>query len=501
MTKSIPASYFVSIVPGVISAGGSALDLNGLMLTSGTRTPIGSVLSFPSATAVSTYYGAGSTEAAAAAIYFSGFDNSNVKPGALLVAQYNTAPVSAYLRGASVAALTLSALQALTPGTLTITVDGTAKTSGTITLSGATSFSNAATIIQAAFTSPNFAVTFDSVASAFVFTSSTTGATSTATFCTGTLADPLNLRAADGAVLSQGAITAVPGTFMTAITGVTQDWATFFTTFDPDNGSGNTLKLAFSTWNNAQGNRYAYVAWDSDITPTQSTSAPASLGGLLIASNISGTCPIYAPAYDKAAYQSGAVAAVDFTERNGRTNFAFRAQTGLTPDVTDVTTAANLQANGYNFYGSVATANQGFAYMYPGSVSGPFKWLDSYVNQIWLNNALQLALMELLTSLKSIPYNQAGYALIRAACMDPINAAINFGAIQPGVTLSALQIAEINAAAGQKVDTTLSAQGYYLQILDAPAIVRGQRKSPAMTLWYMDGGSVNQINLASIEVQ
>ena len=85
MTKSIPASYFVSIVPGVIIAGGSALDLNGLMLTSGTRTPIGSVLSFASSAAVATYYGASSTEAQAAAIYFLGFDNSNVKPGALLV--------------------------------------------------------------------------------------------------------------------------------------------------------------------------------------------------------------------------------------------------------------------------------------------------------------------------------------------------------------------------------------------------------------------------------
>lgn len=501
MTKSIPASYFVSIVPGVISAGGSALDLNGLMLTSGTRTPIGSVLSFPSAAAVSTYYGAGSTEAAAAAIYFAGFDNSNVKPGALLVAQYNTAPVSAYLRGASVAGLTLAQLQALTPGTLTITVDGTAKTSGTITLSGATSFSNAATLILAAFTSPNFTVTYDSVSGGFVFTSATTGATSTASFCTGALADPLNLRAADGAVLSQGAITAVPGTFMTAIIGITQDWATFFTTFDPDNGSGNTLKLAFAQWNTTQGNRWAYIAWDSDITPTQSTSAPASLGDLIAASSISGTSLSYGVDYTKAAYQSGAVASIDFTEKNGSTNFAFRKQSGLTPDVTDSTTLANLIANGYNAYAAVATANQNFQFMYPGSVSGPYLWLQDYINQIWLNNALQLALITLLTSVKSVPYNSRGYALIRAACMDPINQAVNFGAIQPGVTLSALQIAEVNAAAGTKIDTTLSAQGWYLQILDATAQTRGQRKSPSCTFWYMSGGSVNQIVLASVDVE
>jgi hypothetical protein len=501
MTKSIPASYFVSIVPGVISAGGSALDLNGLMLTSGTRTPIGSVLSFASASAVATYYGAGSTEAQAAAIYFAGFDNSNVKPGALLVAQYNTAPVAAFLRGASVSSLTLAQLQALTPGTLTITTDGVAKTSGTITLSGATSFSNAATLIQAAFTSPNFAVSFDSVSGAFVFTSSTTGAASTITFCTGTLADPLNLRLVDGAVLSQGAIAAVPGTFMTAITGVTQDWASFFTTFDPDNGSGNAQKLLFAQWNNAQVDQYVYVAWDTDTSPTTTSPATTSLGYLLKQANIDGTFLIYAPSYDKAAYQSGAIAAVDFSETNGRTNFDFRSQAGLTPDVTDLTTLTNLEANGYNAYCAVATRNQGFTFMTPGSVPGQWLWLDSYVNQIWLNAALQLAGMELLVALKSIPYNAPGRALIRAAFMDPINAGVNFGAIQPGVTLSALQIAEVNNAAGTKIDTTLSAQGWYLQILDATPQNRALRKSPRCTLWYTDGGSVNQINLASVDVQ
>ena len=500
MTKSIPASYFVSIVPGVISAGGSALDLNGLMLTSGTRTPLGQVLSFASASAVATYYGAGSTEANAAAIYFLGFDNSNVKPGALLVAQYNTAAVSAYLRGGSLSSMTLSQLQALT-GTLTVTTDGTAKTSSTITLSSATSFSNAATIIQAAFTSPNFTVSYDSTASAFVFTSSTNGASSTASFVSGSLAAGLALTQATGAVLSQGAITAVPGTFMTAITGVTQDWATFFTSFDPDGGSGNTLKQAFAAWTNAQGNQFAYIAWDSDITPTQSTTATTSLGYLLKAINSSGTCAIYGVDYTKAAYQSGAVAAVDFSETNGSTNFCFRSQTGLTPDVTDLTTLTNLEANGYNAYSAVATRNQGFTFMAPGSVSGPFLWLQDYINQIWLNNSLQLALMELLTTVKSVPYNKRGYALIRAACMSSINAAVNFGAIQPGITLSALQIAEVNNAAGLAIDATLSSQGWYLQINDPGAQIRAQRKTPQCTLWYTSGGSVNQIVLNSVEVE
>src|ERR1700752_888538 len=120
---SIPASSMVSVVPSVISAGGSALELIGLCLTNGTRTPIGTVPSFPSAAAVSSYYGPASPEAAAAALYFAGFQGSNVLPAAMLFAQYNQSAVSAFIRGGSLSTLTLTQLQALS-GSLTVVADG-----------------------------------------------------------------------------------------------------------------------------------------------------------------------------------------------------------------------------------------------------------------------------------------------------------------------------------------------------------------------------------------
>lgn len=498
---TIPASAIVDVTPSVISAGGSALDLQGLLLTESTRPPIGQVLSFPTAAAVSDFFGASSTEAAKATIYFNGFDNSNKKPGSILFAQYNPAAVAAWLRGGKVSGLTLTQLQALS-GVLTLTVDGTPITSSTINLSAATSFSNAATIIQAGFTSPNFAVTYDSVSGAFVFTSNTTGATSTITVATGTLSAGLKLTTATGATLSQGAdaVSSI-STFMSGITAVTTNWATFMLVADPDS-SGNTNKLAFATWCGAQANRYAYVCADTDITPTESTDAATSLGQLLKAAGTSGTILIYEPSdLSHDAFVCGAIASIDFAETNGRATLAFKTQSGLTVGVTDQTAAANLLANGYNFYGTYGTANDTFTWLYNGAISGSFNWADSYVNQIWLNNALQLALMTLLATLKSIPYNAAGYSLIRAACMDPITAALNFGAIQPGVSLSAAQAAEVNNAAGLAIDKTLGSQGYYLQVKDADATVRAARGSPPMTLWYMDGGSVQSINVASVEVQ
>jgi hypothetical protein len=173
----------------------------------------------------------------------------------------------------------------------------------------------------------------------------------------------------------------------------------------------------------------------------------------------------------------------------------------LLAGVTSAPIADQLIANGCNFYGAYATAAQGFVFFYPGSVTGPFEWADTLVNQIWMTNAFQLALMELLTNVTSIPYNDAGYALIEAALLDPIDAAVNFGAIQGGVTLSALEAAQINNAAGAKVADTISLRGWYLQVQPASPEVRAARGSPPINFWYTDGGSVQRIALNSAGVQ
>ncbi len=521
---TIPASMLVNIQPSVLSAGGNAMDMNGLLLTSSTRVPIGTVMSFPTAAAVEAYFGGGSAPALFAggglngsnismgAGYFGGYTNSTKKPGALLVSQYNLVDVPGYIRGGS--GLTLAQVQAIVSGTLTVVVGGVSKTSSALNLSAASSLSNAAALIQAAFTTPGFTVTYDSVAAAFKITGTSSGVANTVEFPTGANAAPLLLTSATGAVLSQGAdalLTTTTSAFMNAITAITTNWATFSTDFDPDGGSGNAFKLAFAAWVNGQNNRYAYVGWDTDITPTESVPAAASFGQLLDDNSYSGTSPVWEPSdYNYAAFMMGWAASLDFERKDGRTTLAFRNQAGLVPTVTSQAVAINLGGNpqalgdfgnGYNYYGDFATANDEFQNFQRGTISGPFQWFDSYVNQIWLNNALQQALMTLLTNTNSIPYNAAGRALIEAACADPIIAALNFGAIRTGVALSEQQKAEVNAAAGLDISATLFSQGWYLQVLPGTAQVRQNRTSPPITLWYMDGQSVQAISLASILIQ
>lgn len=497
MSPAIPASMLVNVLPGVLAAGGSPLSLNAVFLTDDTSVPIDSVLAFPSAEAVADYFGASSREAEMAAIYFAGFDTSATKPSLLYFAQYNTGAVAAYLRSGSFEGVTLAQLQ-LISGVLTITVDGDAFTTGTINLSGASSFSNAAALIEAALTAVGCYATveYGSQLNAFTITSPTTGTASTITFGSGSIATGLKLTEAADAVTSQGANAAVAATFMAGIVAETQNWASFTTTFEPNEAG----KLAFAAWVNTTSDRYVYVAWDSDTGPTQGVD-PGSFGAQVAALDYDGTVPIYDATGDIAAFNCGCIASIDFEQAQGRITFAYKGQSGLAANVTDAVTYQNLVLNGYNCYAAFATANDQFVNYQPGSMPGQWKWEDSYVDQIWLNNALQLALMSLLSQVNSIPYNQQGYNMLRAAALDPINAALNAGVIQPGVTLSNSQRAQIDTAVGGPAAAVVQTQGWFLDIKDASPSTRAQRASPPMTLYYTDGGSVQAIELSSIEVQ
>jgi len=571
---TIPASQIVNVIPGVLSAGGDALDLNGLFLTNSTQVPLGSVVQFPTAAAVATYFGGNSHEAALAVDYFEGYINKTAAPGNLLFAQFNIAgAVGAYLRGGNISALTLAQLQSIS-GSLNIVMDGYARNAASINLSGATSQSNAATLIQtglngspstlASFTGVIAAttltvsaasgaplaigqtlvgagvtagtritalgtgtggngtytinnsqsisseamttqptpvvVTYDSVSGAFNVASGITGAPSTVAFATGTISGSLLLTSITGAVLSQGSVAAVPAAFMNGVVAQTSNWATFMTTFNPD-VSGNTNKLALAAWTSTQLNRFAFVCSDADLSPTTTVPATSSLGYLITQANYGGTYLIFEPGQEKAAFTCGIAASLDFGATNGRTTFAFRAQAGLAADVTDATVAANLIANGYNFYGAYATANQQFVFMQDGSVSGPFNWMDSYINQIKLNASFQQSLMNLLKNVNSIPYNTAGNTMIESALSDDIQESLNFGTIRAGVAPSSDEAVSVNAAAGVKINGTLATRGWYLQVLTPSAIVRQQRGTPECNFWYMDGQSVQRITLSSTNIQ
>lgn len=572
--NSIPASRLANVIPGVLSAGGNPLSLNAVFLTNDPSIPIGTAQPFADAEAVSDWFGALAPETVLANTYFAGYANCTTLPSVLYFVQYNTAAVSGYVRGASVAALSLTQIQALS-GSVNLSIDGVPQTSAAINLSAATSPSNAAALIQTGvqnatgrfsgtaaqtaaadvvnvtatisgqlnigdiltgvgvdagltivtlgtytplagtgtvhvstttgFTSTTVnvagvgTVTYDSLRGAFVIASPSTGVNSAVTLPTAnSLTTGLFLTAATGAVRSVGAAIAVPAALMNQITGLTQNWATFLTVAEQT----LTVKEAFAAWVQTTNKRYLYVCQDSDVTALQAN-ASGSFGAIVNAANDDGIMPVYDNSGTGvlAALQCAITASINFAQQNGRTTFAFRGQAGLTAQITDQTTYNNLLGNGYNCYASFATANAQFTQNQPGQISGVFGWADTYINQIYLNASFQLAIMTLLASTPAVPYVTRGYNLIRGSLLTPIKAALNFGSIVAGVSLSGTQSAALNAATGDPNATaTIQNTGWYLQILDPGSIVRGNRGTPVINFWYTDGGSVQQISMSSTDV-
>lgn len=507
---TIPASLYVKVNPAVLSAGGNPLVLNGLYLTQNLQMPTGTVRNFGSAQAVSNFFGPASAEAAQAAIYFAGPDNSSIKPSGMLFAAYNAAARAAFLQGGSLAGLTLTQLQAIAAGTLTISVSGVPKTSASIDLSDATSFSDAATIIGTAFTTPGFTVTWDAVNSAFVVTNTATGTASTLGFAsTDALATALALTQATGAFLSQGAVADTPTSAISNAAAISQNWATLVTMFEPNLAD----KTEFGVWFSQQDNQYGWAAWDSDaqasvqgsttcfgaVAKAQSLTGIVLLSGDPVIAQANNTT-LAALALNLASALAGAVASVNFQAQGGRRSFAFLTFAALQPTCAAMQTAQNLVANGYSYYGSVATANQGFVFLYNGQITGPFLSAIRYFFQVFLNSQFQLALLQLMIATGGPSYNPDGYALIRAAMLDPINGGLNFGGIKTNVALSQAQQQEVNQAAGVNAAPVIQTQGYYLQILDPGAPARALGQTPIINFWYTDGGDILQITLASIDI-
>lgn len=507
---AIPARKFVNSLPSVLSASGTAPGMNGIFLDTDASIPIGTVQGFANQPAVAAWYGPSSSQAQLATNYFNAFNGAQQIPSELFFFQYNTSSVAGYNRGGSLASLTLTQLQGLS-GTITVLIDGVSHTSANINLASATSFTNAAGLIQTGLQtgtpSTTATVTWDALRKSFVITSGTTGASSSVGYATDNSLSPgLKFTSAAGAVLSAGAVAQTPAGAMNQIVTQTQNWASFSSTFDPDNGAaGGPIKLQFSSWCNGEEGAYAYVGWDTDVTPSAEADDTACYAQQVTAAEYNGTIPVWAPTAtagaQKAAFIMGSIAAINFGATDGRVDFMYISQTGLTPDVSDETTYDNLTGNGYNFYCVAATKSQQFNFFAEGSMPGEWTWIDPYINQLYFNALMQNDLLTYRTTVKWIPYTSAGYGGVRQALQGDINQMGDFGAWVAGTTLSSEQIAEVNQASGANIATTLQNQGWYLQILDPPESVKQSRGSPFITLWYADGGSIHQLTINSVDLE
>lgn len=351
-----------------------------------------------------------------------------------------------------------------------------------------------------AVTPPAPTVTFSSLGNVYRITSGTLGADSSVSYATpptgggdADMATMLGLTESAGAIVSPGMAARSEADNMEALVKRARNWVCFMTAWEPEIAG----KLAFAKWCNGYAPRYVYAAWDTDARATQQL-ATGSFAEQVIELGYAGTVPVYGQA-QLAQFVLATAASIDFDETNGRITFAYKAQDGLEVTCDDGAIAQTLIAKGYNFYGDYATANDEFKFFQTGTVTGTATWLDTYINKVAINADLQLALVSFLAAAKSVPFNRDGDTQLEAAALDPINKYLNFGAIRQGVSLSSAQASQVNTEAGIKISDTLATRGWYLQWTEATAQVRVQRRK-AGKFWWMDGGSVQFIDLSSTTI-
>jgi hypothetical protein len=507
----ISTDFLVHTVPGVVSGMGQSIQFNGMILTNSTKIPIGSIQPFTNSAAVLAYFGSASAEYEMAQYYFNGFTGSTQKPGMLYFFQYNTAAVSAYLRGAAYTG-TLTQLKAITAGALTVVVDGVSHVVTAIDLSTSTSFSDAAAHINTAG-GASFGCTFDTQLGAFVISSLTTGATSTIAYpTTSALATLLNLPQTSGGALSQGADIAVPATYMTALDAANRNWVSFSTTFEPD----LPTKLAFAQWVNGSEN-YAYIAWDTEVAlplSTDTTSLAYLINGVTNVDANGNTTVVTPPTYDYdntvviynnkdiAAALMGFMASVNLTQPQGWVDYAYLQQSGLPATVENRATAQILESKRAYFIGDFASPTTVYKMGWAGAISGIFDWLNDFLGNRYIRAQLEQAWMDFRSQKKNLPFNDASYSAIRQVFANEVmEPAKVLGAVNSGVALDDIQAISINSLANVDDAAKLIEQtGYYIKIIPATVAQRNARVLD-VNVWYTSGGTINRVNISVFLVQ
>ena len=480
---TIPASQLVDITPNVIGGGLSGLAFVGAMLSKNTSLPVGTAVPFYSQSAVGEYCGTGSDEYKLAGNYFLADSNASRKPNVLYLYRYVDSAANAWVRGS--APLSLPALQEVTDGGFIIKINGTNQTVSSLDISALTSYSAIATQITSQLDGAS--CSWNSSFKAFVISTTGTGESATIEFASAPSSgtDISGMLGLTSGTLSQGSDVQTLTQTMEGLINSQSDFWSFMPVFKET----STEALELAEWCNSKGVRFMYAMVDTSddgLTPNNSACLARQVADYY------GVCSVY-NTKELGAMTMGIGGAINPAQFNGRKTWAYKQQNGLAFTVDDETSAQTLLNNGYNFYGNYATASNLFKLYQNGQISGNAKWLDTYYGQVFIKDGLQNAWLNALMQNNTVPYNQAGYGVLRAAAMDTINTAVNAGFIRQGVSLSESQKATVESQAGLDISGALETQGWYLQILDPTTIVRAERGTPVVNFWYMDGGSVQLI--------
>ena len=484
---AISQTKYINIVSAV---GGAAQvgqrDLIGRVFTTNYLVPAGQIIEFSGgATAalesVGSYFGITSAEYEFAAQYFQTNTKNATAPNKISFARYVENQTAAIVVG-SRNATSLAQLQALTAGTLTITINGEEKTADAINLSAATSLADAAQLVTAALDSAA-TCTYDATTARFSIATPDTGAGQTLTFATGTVAQAMGLTA-DAGVLSDGADAATPLESVTQSIAISNNCFGLY--FLDTLATADITALA--QWVSNQNVRYMLSLTVTPATATEIQNAVSSFDGIAVTVDKFDANAGFMPV--------SRIASIDWTRPNAVVNMNYQQFSGVTPSVQDNTEAASYDALGINYYGSTQQAGSLVSWYQPGVLQGTIKDMGVYASEAWLKDSIFTNILNLRLGLNSLPANDTGVGMVVASITSTVNQALYNGTILPGKTLDANDKSFItqltaNPDAWQSVQTG----GYYLSADLVKYVENGVSKfKVSYLLVYSKGDSINYVD-------
>lgn len=490
----------IDVQSGVLAPIIIRMNSGALLFTKNPLIDLDAVIEFTSYKDVLSYFAETEPEAIFAKHYFAGYDGNLVKPDSLKMFRRAIDKTPAVLFGGAVPSTALAELQAITDGSMQITIDGTAKKLSAIDLSSAGSFSDIATALTTAMASVA-TVQYLTLFGSFVITSATTGVSSTISFAspegTGTdISALLALTEAAGAKIIDGSDErSIEAEFAVAKT-IDSNFSTVALAYEAPNAEKVALAAAVAKYN-VDNPRYI-AAVHTELPDALVSGSTTTLSALV--KQFEGAWPIYG-GISHVGFWLGLIGSMR-PDTSTIITTALKSQSILTPSALGDAQFDALVANGYNFYGPYDSKSNVFNVSYPGMIMGASNYADAFFGAMWLTDKIENSMMLLLKSKGKIPYTDAGYSLIRAQLQSCVDAGLNNEVVQKGVELTEAQQISLSPVIGDAGIRTLQEAGFWYAVENPKDLQdRINRKSPYVRLIYTYGGAIQQLKIYVTQVQ
>lgn len=444
-TKYVDISSFV--------AAGNVVqtrDYISRIFTTNALIPTNSFSEFTTLSSVGDYFGTSSEEYARAKFYFEFVSKTFFSPRKISFASYVNANVAPKIFGSRFST-TLAQFQAITNGSLRLTLGGVSNNLTGIDLSVVASLADVATLLQDAINAETgtqwtaATVVYDASRGAFNFVGGDAVVADVSVASVGTGTDLKNVIGwGDQAIFSNGSLAMTVTETLQASAEASNNFGSFL--FMPYGILDLDQITEAATWNASYIPNVSFM-YLVPVLRDDASDYAAALGGYAgtVLSEYSSTSGFVE-------MLPGAIqAATQYDRANSVQNYMYQTDASLLATVTTTQDSDFLDNLAINYYGQTQTAGQNISFYQRGSVCGGTddpRAINIYANEIWLKDAMAAVTMNGFLLLEEVPANTEGLQIVQGLQQNVINQALRNKSISVGKALNTGQKAEITLLTG-----------------------------------------------------